>query len=179
MRFHSIEIKGKIWIQVRAVAGSAARHRGVDDEGRIFYSTVDEKIWFATSTEWKELSGKHSVISSGSRMLFGTSPLPENWNLNATTIINGKIIMVTNDSDEVGNYSSGTWTITGMDTADSHDHGGTLASTSYYRIGKSDLKSVVPKYTHIHTLYADGVHQHTFNGTWRPAHVKLVEAEYS
>lgn len=180
MNFHEIRTKGKVWIQVRTESGSGAKHRGSVDEGRIFYSTADEKIWFGTSTEWLELSGKYGVMSSGTRMLMGYSPLPDNWNLNSNSIINGKIILITNDSAEVGEYNSGSWTITGIQTADSHDHGGTLASSSYYSIGNSDWKGdYIPLYTHVHTLTNDGVHTHSFDGTWRPAHIKLVEAEYN
>ena len=179
MRVDKIKIKGKVWVEKTSEAGSIVRHHGSVDEGRILYSSADEKLWFATDTLFMELSGRYAVVNSGTRMLLGSSPLPDNWNLNPNSVINEKIILLTNDSDNVGDYNSGSWTITGMQTADAHDHDGVLASSSKYSVGKSDISGYIPLYNHIHTITSDGVHQHTFNGTWRPAHYKMVEAEYS
>lgn len=180
MRFDKIKIKGKIWVQTVA-DGSTERHRGSIDEGRLIYSTADEKLYFGTDTEWLEFASRYDVFTAGTKLLMGYNPLPDNWAINSSSSINDRIVLLTNDASEIGDLTSDSWTITGMQSSESHDHGGsTNISSSYYSIGNSDFKGdYIPLYNHVHTITADGIHTHTFDGTWRPAHIKLVEAEYS
>ena len=177
MRYDKIKIKGKIWIE-RVADITTTRHRGTIDEGRLVYSIANASFYFATATEFVVLAGKYDVISSLSIMLMGYSPLPTGWTTN--TAKNDQVIILTSDSGDVGDVSSDSWTITGIEEDGSHSHGGYVnASGSYLRVGKSDYQSTIPLYNHLHSIIADGLHTHSFDGTWRPEHAKFMEVVYS
>ena len=173
MDFYRINDQGKIWIQ-RVADVSLIGFRD-HDEGRLLYSESDEKLYIATSTEWRELSAEYSVLTANTKMIFGSYPLPVGWNISTNS---GMVIALTTSSGSIGT-TDGTWTISGMNNIDSHNHAGVTGTESSYREAK--LHSTGNRYTcaaryHTHTIVADGVHSHTFTSSWRPAHVFFTEA---
>ena len=77
--------------------------------------------------------------------------------------------------------SSGTWSISGLQSSGQHTHGGrTGGSTNDNNIiGVSDYYAYGNKTNHSHSITADGDHQHSFDGSWRPAYILSVVATYS
>jgi hypothetical protein len=170
MDFHRINDQGKIWIQrvddVTLIGHTAA------DEGRMVYSKSNEKIYIATDTEWLVLATKYAVIESGSKMLFGSYPLPPGWNI---TAYNDVIVSITNSSGSIGSLD-GSWVITGFGSEGSHDHGGYVESANVTVWSEWTGSITTAATTHKHSLLSDGNHTHTFDGTWRPTNVKFCEA---
>lgn len=107
------------------------------------------------------------------KMVFASFPLPPGWTLDTT--VSDRTILLTNNTSEVGK-TSGSWTITGMNSAGGHNHGGTVGSpTSNALRGTSENTAPqVSTNAHRHSISTDGAHIHTFNGTWRPYHIKMV-----
>lgn len=169
MDFHRINDQGKLWIQ-RVDDISLIGHT-VNDEGRLVYSKSDDKVYIATSTEWLELAIEYSVISTGTKMLFGSYPLPTGWNITAYDDI---MVTITNNSVYVGS-TNGSWYITGLQSDGSHDHTGlTGKCTITAHIGGDVIQ--IAHADHKHSILADGLHTHEFDGQWRPNHVKFCEA---
>jgi len=173
MDFYRINDQGKIWIQ-RVDDISLIGHRD-SDEGRLLYSKSNQKIYIATSTEWRMLSVEYSVISSGTKMLFGSYPLPVGWNISNS---NDMVVSLTNSSGSIGSIA-GSWTITGMNNIESHNHTGATGTESAYREAKLHLTG--NRYTcaaryHTHSIVGDGIHSHTFGNSWRPSYTFFTEA---
>ena len=176
MDFHRINTQGRIWIQ-RVDDVSLIGHIAADED-RLVYSKSDDNIYIATSSEWIVLSTKYSVLTAGSTLLFGSYPLPTGWNI---TNYNDVIVSITDSSGSVGSLA-GAWQITGFGTGGSHDHGGSTTAPDNVYVTWPDnnpdytLDASVVNHLHGHTLIADGVHTHSFDGAWRPRSVKFCEA---
>ena len=177
MRYDKVKMQGKIWLQ-RVADKDTTKHKSVVDEGRLIYSLADEKIYYGGSTDWIKIVDSQDIISSGTRMLISNMPLPLSWN-----IVNENddvAVLITDTGTEVGD-AGGSWIITSLvGTAGVHDHGGSTgqATNQIARVGDSDKSGDVQLYTHRHNIQADGIHTHTFYGTWRPKYVELCEAQY-
>lgn len=172
MDFHNINNQGKVWIQ--RVDDISLIGFTADDESCLVYSRSDDKVYIGTSTEWRVLATEYSVMDQGSKMLFGSYPLPVGWNISD---IDDTMVMITNSSGSIGSYS-GTWTITAMLDSESHNHTGYTKYANVVRYVKnySDAYRVDrPVASHRHSILADGIHSHTFDGLWRPAYIKFCE----
>ena len=106
-------------------------------------------------------------------MLFGSYPLPTGWNISN---FSDAIVSITNSTSSIGSFS-GTWTIEEMNNSSSHKHTGWTGYTEYTRTAKNyDAHRVDrPNWRHRHSIYPDGIHKHTFDGTWRPEYIKFCE----
>jgi hypothetical protein len=174
MRFDALNSQGKFWLQ--RVADKDTENHNAGDEGRLIYSRDDEKVYLGTDTEWLLLTGLHDVMAVGTQMLFGYWPLPDNWNL--LTDNNDTAVMITSAGASVGT-NAGTWTISGLDSQGAHDHGGATGGPNKgLLLGGSEPYDQCAGPSHTHSIQVDGLHTHTFDGTWRPAYVKLAEGEY-
>lgn len=174
MRFDKTEIIGNIWLH-RVADKDTERHRSITDEGRLIYAESQQKVYFGDDTDWQLLTSKYDVLTSGTKMLMGDWPLPTGWNIVST---NGdKAIILTNSGAEVGS-TGGSWTISGIDQQGSHNSHSIGKPTVTNYLGSSELYTTVGWYNHVHTLVVDGLHDHSFDGTWRPKYVKFVQAEY-
>ncbi len=174
MDFHEINNQGKIWIQriddINDISYSTS------DESRILYSKSDEKIYIGTDSEWLALATNYSVISLNTKMIFGSYPLPTGWNIKNE---NDVLVSITNNSGSIG-AKAGDWSITSVQNSQPHNHGGFTGSASSGMTGHRIIKdtgfiSTAPS-THKHSIYSDGIHTHTFDGTWRPARRHFIEA---
>jgi len=174
MRFDKVQMQGKFWIE-RSI--STARHKDIVDEGRVMYASDTECLYFGTDSDWVKVAGQYDVFTPLTTMLFGKYPLPPGWNINVKEDI---IVHMTITSSEVGNIS-GNWVITGADVQGTHRHGGvTGPATDYVVCGSNHNKGrVLPLASHTHSIQQDGLHTHTFDGTWRPQYIKLVEGVLS
>jgi len=174
MDFFEINSQGKLWIQ--RVADIDLIGHTASDERRLVYSESDEKVYIGTSTEWRSLAIEYSVLQAGAKMLFGSLPLPVGWNIQTH---NDMIVIITNDSDLIGNDEEGSWVITGIGNSQPHTHTGlTGLSTAIIDINKYDAHSVErPNWAHQHTIVSDGIHTHSFGSSWRPAFINFVEGE--
>lgn len=172
MDFYRINNQGKLWIE-RVDDISLIGHTS-GDESRLVYSKSDERVYIGTSTEWRVLAVEYSVMEAGTKMLFGSYPLPTGWNI---TTSDDMMVLITTTGSSVGSFS-GSWTITGMQNIDSHNHTGWTNYATYFRqVRAYDAHKVWrPDGSHRHSILADGIHSHTFGSTWRPDHVKFSEA---
>jgi len=174
MRFDKVEVIGNIWLH-RVADKDIERHRTGIDEGRFIYAQAQQKIYYGTSSDWQVISTRYDVIDSGTRMLMGKFPLPEGWNI--VTENNDRLVLISNAGSEVGG-TAGSWTITGLDQQGSHNHT-TGFGYPRERLGSDNLDNqYTALYQHRHSIAVDGLHSHTFDGTWRPSYVKFCEAEY-
>lgn len=174
MRFDKIEVIGKLWLHIVADKDTE-RHRSGTDEGRFIYAQAQEKVYFGNASDWVLLTTAHDVLAANSKLLMGSFPLPTGWNIKTDN--DDFAIMVTPSGGEVGD-TEGSWIITGLDQQGSHDDHTLGGPTETVLLGSSRLWTQVGLFDHTHTLIVDGVHSHTFDGTWRPAYVKFCEAEY-
>ena len=173
MDFHEINIQGKFWIE-RIDDISLIGHTA-DDESRLVYSKSDERVYIGTSTEWRVLAIEYSVMSKGTKMLFGSYPLPTGWNI--TTTLSDLMVLITITGSSIGSFS-GSWTITGMQNSDAHDHGGwTGIGDQAANVRKYDVHRVTrPDGSHKHSILPDGIHSHPLiNSLWRPEYIKFSE----
>ena len=174
MRFDKVEVIGNIWLH-RVADKDTERHRTGKDEGRFIYAQAQQNVYYGTSSDWQIIATKYSVLDSGTRMLMGKFPLPTGWNIVITN--DGKAVLISNAGSEVGD-PGGSWTITGLDSQGSHNHTTGFGYPREVR-GTDNLDNVyLANYSHRHSIAVDGLHSHTFDGTWRPAYVKFCEAEY-
>jgi len=171
MDFHEINGQGEIWIQ-RVDDINLIGHTS-DDESRLVYSKSNDKVYIGTSTEWRDLAIEYSVMEQGAKMLFGSYPLPIGWNIGNR---NDEVVLITNSSGSIG-AESGTWVISQMNNSNAHDHGGrTNRATVKISLKKYDAHKVYrPLWNHRHSIMADGIHTHTFDGNWRPEYIKFCE----
>lgn len=174
MKFHKIDIRGKFWLPKET--SSSIPHNGTEDEGRMFYSEAEDSVYFGDQDEWILVTERDDVLSDGTRMTMGSYPLPDYWNVDYTAT-DAAIILGDNGVD-VGN-TYGSWTITGVVSGGSHDHGGLTGNPDNSSVlGASDIYTSVAKNNHKHSLLVDGVHSHTFDGTWRPKYTKFLIVRY-
>lgn len=175
MKFHTVDVQGKIWTQ-RVDDKDTTRHHTAVDEARLIYSRADSRLYFGSYDDWHIVMGKYDFITADTRMLFGYWPLPDGWNINTSK--NDMVIQVTQSGD-VGQID-GSWTITGMDQAGLHDHGGeTGQADNDIRRGVSDYEDPrAASENHRHTIATDGLHGHGFAVNWRPSYINFVEARF-
>jgi hypothetical protein len=175
MKFHTVDVQGKFWTQ-RVADKDTTHHKSITDKGRIIYSRADSKLYFGGASDWQVVMGKYDFITSDTRMMFGYFPLPDGWNINVTK--DDMSVSVTL-ADDVGTIE-GSWTISGMEDAGVHDHGGfTGPPDATILVGKSDVENPrAGSNAHLHSIFADGAHMHGFNIDWRPAYVKFLEAKF-
>lgn len=174
MRFDKIEVIGKLWLQ-SVSDKDTEKHRGPKDEGRLIYAQSQRKIYFGDDSDWQLFTTAYDVIDKTSKMLLGSFPLPDGWNIQ--TDKNDVVVHVTPTSGSVGD-TEGTWVITGTDEQGSHNDHILSVPTLNNLLGGSEIYTSVGRYDHSHTIIVDGLHDHTFDGTWRPAYVNFCEAEY-
>jgi hypothetical protein len=172
MKFHEIDIKGYFKLPIEANISSVT-HLGSADEGRIFYSSGQDTIYYGTNTTFVRIPGKYDIYENGDVVLMGTYPFPNYWTLINYGSRGIRIVSTGSSAGAVG----GTWTITGCDTQGAHTHT-TGTATQLDSIGKDDSYADTSPSTHTHTMEYDGLHTHAFDGNWRPAWVKFVAARY-
>lgn len=175
MRYDKVKIQGRFWIETGNHLSK--QHKTSIDEGRLLYDTVDQHLYFGAYSDWSKVAGFNDVFTTYTTMLFGNWPLPLGWNLK--TDKNDMCVILTSTGGEVGTQA-GQWVITGIDTQGSHDHGGVSGSAiGGVRVGDSSSSGRVQLIAHTHTIQSDGLHDHGFTGSWRPAYVKFIEGIYS
>jgi len=172
MKFHEVDIKGYFKLPVETSIASVS-HTGADEEGRIFYSSAENTIYYGTDSEFKKIPGKYDIYELRDEVLMGYYPLPTGWTLRN---YESRGIRVVNLGSAAGS-TGGSWTITGASTAGSHTHT-TGSAIETDPIGKDDNYSTTSPDFHTHTMEYDGLHTHTFDGNWRPAWVKFVAVRY-
>ncbi|MHA2030691.1 MAG: hypothetical protein ACW99Q_15000 [Candidatus Kariarchaeaceae archaeon] len=179
MRFDKVEVIGSFWMH-RVADADTHPHKAVD-EGRLIYSIDNERVYYGSNTEWVLLTTAYDVIDQGQRMLFGSWPLPTGWNITNRDDVSVAIISAGGGVGSLGSEvgESSTWAITGIQEQGSHSHGGQTGNPDrVVRRGTSDAQEYVAQDNHKHSLIVDGLHSHSFTGTWRPHHIKLAEGEY-
>ncbi len=174
MRFDKIEVIGKLWLHIVADKDTE-KHRGPKDEGRLIYAQSQERVYFGNDSDWVLFTTAYDVFAANSKLLMGSFPLPTGWNIKTDN--DDFSIMVTPTSGAAGT-TDGSWIITGIDEQGSHNDHTLSGATTTVLLGASDVYTTVGLFNHSHTLIVDGLHDHTFDGTWRPAYVKFCEAEY-
>lgn len=177
MKFYGLRCLGKVWLQ-RVDDVDDISHGGTVDEGRILYDESDERLYVANETEFKKITTPYDIFSAGTKVIFGSYPLPDGWTID--TSFEDRIIRTTNDSSEVGDIG-GTWTIQGGLFDGLHDHNGRTGkpTDNTLTVGSSDLTYTTVTTTHTHEITADGLHTHSYGDTWRPYNAKLQVATYS
>ncbi len=178
MKFDDINCQGKNWLHRVAEKDTGIhRHHGVIDKARFIYNQDDKKLYYGGLTDWNVITRKFDILALDAQMLMGYWPLPDGWNIVTTN--NDMTVAITTDSSEVGEITGG-WTITGIESAGGHDHGGVTGEPdSTIANGTSDRRTPSSSWrNHTHTLQVDGNHIHGFDSTWRPAWQKFVEAAY-
>ncbi len=149
-----------------------------EDEGRILYDFDNKHFYYGTSTGWVRITDTDDLFSIGSELIFA-SILPTGWNIR--TGVDDRVLSLTNSSTKIGQHE-GSWVITGMNYAGSHNHftpsmlGGPTV-TGNVGIGLYNYITVAGS-SHSHTFAYEGNHVHTFDGSWRPSYVKLVIGIY-
>lgn len=175
MKFHKIDIRGKIWIPNEEDLASVP-HNGVVDEGRIFYSKAEDAVYYGDSDEWQLIARQEDVITDGSKAIMGNYPLPNFWNIDRGS--NDVIPIISDTESEAGSYG-GSWYISGLEEQGAHDHTGITSTPNRSTLlGASELYTTVASNTHRHTIADDGLHSHTFDGTWRPRYKKYFIVRY-
>jgi hypothetical protein len=179
MDFHNINCQGKNWIHRVADKDTGInRHHGVVDEARLIYDQGTDKLYYGNHTDWAVITRKFDVIGQNTKMLFGYWPLPDGWTLSTTN--NNMTIAITTDSNDIGT-TEGSWTITGIQSAGGHNHGGvTGAADAIIASGSSDNRTPRSSwYDHTHTIQVDGDHIHGFDSSWKPAYQRFAEATFT
>ena len=176
MKFHTVNAQGKFWTQ-RVTDKDTTHHKNVIDEGRIIYSQLDGKLYYGQESDWTIVMGENDFITTGTTMMFGYVPLPDGWNINLQK--NDITVMITLDSDDIG-QNSGSWTISGIQTSGDHNHSGeTSIEDETIKLGESDIRAPFASWpSHTHTIPSDGTHIHGFNINWRPSYIKFLEATF-
>ena len=106
----------------------------------------------------------------------GKYPLPNYWNIDFGS--NDIMPLISNDETMAGTYG-GSWTISGVRSTGSHNHGGNTGTpNNSIVIGASELYANVAGSNHTHSIQSDGIHSHTFDGSWRPKYTKFLVVRY-
>ena len=176
MKFYGINSRGKFYVH-RVIDIDNVIHRGNIDEGRLLYNIADKHLYAGSDIQWIKITTPYDIFLAGTKILFNSYPLPDNWTVDTT--YNDSTIILTTDMGSTFT-SGGTWNITGIQASGEHDHGGRTGgptSNSNY-IGISDAYAYSVKTNHTHSISKDGEHQHEFDGSWRPAYILTVVATY-
>lgn len=177
MKFYGIECEGKFWVhRVSDILNET--HSGQSTEARIAYDRATEKLYVATDTEWIKVTNPDDLFSTATKILFGSYPLPDGWNID--TQYNDISPMITNETGSIAN-SGGSWEISGTTATGSHNHDGRTSIANYAFQWSGYSESVYDAVTrnHWHVIYSSGNHSHDFSVNWRPKNVKMVVASYS
>lgn len=175
MKFHKIDTRGKIWIPNERKLADVP-HNGSVDEGRIFYTKIEDAVYYGDRDEWQKIARQEDVITDQSKMIMGSYPIPNYWNIDTGS--NDLIPIISDTESEAGNYG-GNWYISGFDDQGSHDHTGITGLPNYATVlGASEIYTTVARDNHRHTITVDGLHNHTFNGSWRPRYKKYFIVRY-
>lgn len=169
-KFYEIDAQSKFI--THKVSDRATHIHNGNDKARLIYSEADERLCIGGLADWKVVATPYDVIDQNTKVLFGSFPLPTGWNLD--TAWNDNAVLLTNETGEVGN-TGGSWTITGMYYGGEHNHSvgrGTTKIAIDYGWGNQAY------YKHSHTIYTDGSHVHSHDGSWRPYSVRYCVAEY-
>lgn len=145
------------------------------DEGRILYDADNDHLYYGSSSEWVKLSDIDDLFSIQTTLIFA-STLPTGWNIQD---IDDKVIMLTNSTSLIGT-DGGQWIITGIGNAGAHNHytpGSMGTATPSEAVKLRNGSYYASKIQHKHTLSQEN-HSHTFDGSWRPSHVKLAIGVY-
>jgi hypothetical protein len=177
MKFYGIKSRGKFWVH-RVADIDTVTHEGVVDEGRLLYNYADERLYAGTESEWLKVTTRYDIFESGSKILFSSFPLPDNWTIDTT--YDDKMVLATSTMASVFT-SGGTWMISGLQADGAHTHGGRTGgpTNNSSKIGRSDLYAYSSTTNHTHPITSDGEHQHTIDGSWRPSYIISVVATYS
>lgn len=178
MKFHEVDVRGKFWVQ-KINDKDTEQHHGNIDKGRVFVSQDDNTFYYGASATWVKATGSYDVFNIGSKVLMGKFPLPDGWSVDSS--FNDMTAMTTSAGSATGDIS-GSWTITTVSTGGAHDHFGGLTGppNRFLTAGKSEeLIDAGGGDDHRHTILVDGIHTHTFDGTWRPKYSKWMMATYS
>ena len=173
-KFHKIDCQNKIIVHKVANKDSHV-HNGEVDEGRLIYCETNKRFYIGDVNSWNMLSTSYDVFDQGTKVLMGYYPLPTGWNLD--TSFNDRLALLDNNESNIGN-TGGSWTISGMYSDGQHTHSsstasiGTASSSATNKVKNSSL------HLHRHIASADGYHDHTFDGTWRPYYKTYCVAEY-
>jgi len=171
MKFHEVDIRGSFKLPIES---NSSLRWDANEIGKMFYSIADNGIFFGDASGYTKLNGYLDVFQTNTSAIMGSYPIPTGWNILSSYV--GRCIYITGIPGEVG-ITDGSWTIWGLSTAGQHDH--TLSPAVEDRpVGKSDIYGDCSKDTHIHTMTADGLHTHTFDGNWRPAWKKFIAVRY-
>lgn len=178
MKFYGVNSRGKFWVH-RVTNVNNETHNGEVDEGRFLYNKADEHLYVGDESKWIKITTPYDVFQVGTKLLFGSYPLPTNWNIDTTFY--DFMPITTNASGSVAT-SGGSWTISGMQADGDHTHGGRTAgpTSNSSSIGRSDIYAYGSGTSHTHSITRDGEHQHTFDPLlWRPAYVVVVIGTYT
>lgn len=164
-------------IKVHAVLNkNTYTHNGKVDVGRLIYSQTDQRLCIGTLNSWVSISTPYDILDQNTKVLFGSYPLPDGWNLDITS--DDKAVLITNDTLNIGG-SGGSWTISSMVETGGHNH--TMKTTTHilylYEYYGKHHRFPSP-YSHTHTVSNDGSHIHSMAASWRPYHIKYCVAEY-
>jgi hypothetical protein len=148
------------------------------DEGRLVWDDDIQALFYGSSTGWVRLTDANDMFNVGQKIMFASQPLPTGWNIDAS--LNDRVIMITDAQSQIG-ITGGTWTISGMRSNGGHNHfapGGIGNPNQVLYRGVSEIYATGSFRLHKHTFTTNGAHTHTFQPTWRPAHVEFILAEY-
>ena len=174
-----MDMRGKFWVQranrITDLVWTASAVR------RLVYAKETDSLWFGGIDRWRQLTHAINLINEGQKMIFMSYPLPDNWTI-TTDDVDSRAVLVSSNNTQTGK-TGGSWTISGMNTQSSrHNHyapGGIgLPSTSRV-VGASDIYTRASNMDHRHYMSNDSYHSHTFDGAWRPAHVKAIVGVYN
>lgn len=165
MKFYKIESKGIFRLPIEASPNSPS-HSGTSDEGRMFYEESGGKVYLGNSSSWILLTTRYDVLSQNTKVLFHKAPIPNNWTISTT---DDCMVILTRNTDIVGDDTEGDWVISAMNENGGHSH--TLSTAQYYGLyarGGSSIEGYSGTYRHSHYASTGGNHSHSFSGTWRP-----------
>lgn len=175
MKFHKIDVRGKFWLP-RETSLSSVTHQGHVDEGRLFYAIAEDAIYYGDQDEWQLIARQEDVFEDETKVIMGYYPLPDYWNIDTGF---NDIVPIISDTESQAGDTGGFWAIAGMSTDGSHDHGGLTGGPTQDRVlGASEIYTTVARNNHRHSLQVDGLHSHTFDGTWRPRYKKYFMVRY-
>lgn len=177
--YGTINILGEFWPQ--RTSDISEVEWTSDDEGRILFDSDNDDLYYGSSSKWVKLTETDDLFSPGTNLVFA-STLPTGWNIIS---YNDIVIVLTNNTSSIG-YSTGSWYINGMQTSEGHRHftPDGMGIPSITTAASTGNFAYISTGTHKHKLNLQWQnHRHiesgaSFDGNWRPAHVKLTVGEY-
>lgn len=168
------EIDAKSKFRTPKVASQATHtHSGIVDKTRMIYSEADERLYIGGLSAWIGISTPYDVLDQGTKMLFGSYPLPTGWSLDTTW--NDRVILLETNAAQIGN-TGGSWTITGILGAGSHTH--SFIDHATVSVDNDYGPKWLPSVYHGHKLSSDNSHTHSQSGSWRPYNIRYCVGEY-